>query len=111
MPQGQNANEALHSVIWSWMPKDKHASLIAVQTAVAEAVIRFNSGSTAASELILRELPVEENCKSSQRNREKDSSRAKKSERKRAASVTFLQAAKRGHHAQASAADYCPGAF
>lgn len=94
------------------MPKDKHASLIAVQTAVAEAVIRFNSGSTAASALILRQLQVEENCKSSQRNREKDSSRAKKSERKRAASVTSLQAAKRGRrHAQASAADYCPGAF
>lgn len=107
----QNANEAFHSVVWSLMPKDKHASLIAVQTAVAEAVIRFNSGSTAASALILRELQVDENCKSSRRNLEKDSRRAKKSEKQRAASVTSLQAAKRGRHAQASTADYCPGAF
>ncbi|KAH9364938.1 hypothetical protein HPB48_017967 [Haemaphysalis longicornis] len=44
----QNASESLHSVIWSIMPKDKHASLIAVETAVSEAVCRFNSGTLRA---------------------------------------------------------------
>ncbi|KAG0423847.1 hypothetical protein HPB47_000395 [Ixodes persulcatus] len=41
----QNAAESLHSVIWSVLPKDEHASLVAAETAVSEAICRFNCGS------------------------------------------------------------------
>ncbi|KAM7298916.1 uncharacterized protein ISCGN_019483 [Ixodes scapularis] len=40
----QNASESFHSVLWSLMPKEQHASLIAVETALHEAVLRFNAG-------------------------------------------------------------------
>lgn len=106
----QNANEALHSVIWSLMPKDKHASLIAVETAVAEAVMRFNSGVKEASTRILGELQLEQNSKGRRRAEEKDSRRIMSAERKRAASARFLQQAKQRQR-QKCDADYSPGAF
>ncbi|KAH9383687.1 hypothetical protein HPB48_025453 [Haemaphysalis longicornis] len=84
----QNANESLHSVVWSLIPKEKHASLIAVETAVAEAIMRFNAGVRESSR-ILRELQMQQNCKSVQRAREKDSIRVASSERKRSASASF----------------------
>ncbi|XP_077531040.1 uncharacterized protein LOC144143104 [Haemaphysalis longicornis] len=106
----QNANEALHSVIWSLMPKTRHASLIAVEAAVAEAVMRFNAGTLEASSRILRELRLPQNCKDSQRAQEKDSQRAASSERKRAASASFVSAARRRHRGKPDE-NYSPGAF
>lgn len=105
----QNANESLHSVVWSLIPKEKHASRIAVETAVAEAVMRFNAGARESSSRILRELQMEQNCKSVQRAREKDSIRVASSERKRSASTSFLRAAK--CRQQRDTADYAAGAF
>ncbi|KAM7284219.1 hypothetical protein ISCGN_001316 [Ixodes scapularis] len=63
----QNANEALHSVIWSLTPKHKHASLFAVETAVADAIMRFNVGKQQATSSILQELQLDQSCKGGQR--------------------------------------------
>lgn len=40
----QNTIECLHSVIWSQSSKNTHESLLAVEKAVADAVLRFNQG-------------------------------------------------------------------
>lgn len=40
-------------MIWALAPKQKHASLFAVQAAVAEAVMKFNAGYEKASTAIL----------------------------------------------------------
>ncbi|KAH7955984.1 hypothetical protein HPB52_005317 [Rhipicephalus sanguineus] len=106
----QNANEALHSVIWSLSPKDKNASLFAVETAVADAVMRFNFGNKESSSLILRELQLDQTCTGNQRVVEKDYRRAVGSERKRASSAAFQAAAKKKHK-QKPASDYSAGAF
>ncbi|KAH8039869.1 hypothetical protein HPB51_009125 [Rhipicephalus microplus] len=45
----QNANEDLHSVIWGLSPKDKNASLFAIETAMADAVMHFNLGNKESS--------------------------------------------------------------
>ncbi|KAH7945683.1 hypothetical protein HPB49_013992 [Dermacentor silvarum] len=106
----QNANESLHSVIWSLMPKTKHASLFAVETAVAEAVMRYNAGMKETSSRILREMQIQQSSKGIQRAEEKDGHRLNSAERKRGASAAFLQAAKRRHH-EKPCADYSPGAY
>lgn len=106
----QNANESLHSVIWSLMPKTKHASLVAVETAVAEAVMRYNAGMKEASSRILQEMQIQQSSKGIQRAEEKDCQRLASAERKRAASASFLQAAKRRHQAK-PCSDYSPGAY
>ncbi|KAH8035355.1 hypothetical protein HPB51_004596 [Rhipicephalus microplus] len=54
----QNSNESLHSVIWSLAPKEHHASLFAVEAAVAEAVLRFNTGNLNSATAILAENAV-----------------------------------------------------
>lgn len=54
----QNSNESLHSVVWAHSAKERHASLLSVQAAVAEAVLKFNAGNEAASAAILKELKV-----------------------------------------------------
>lgn len=108
--QTQNANEALHSVIWSLAPKDKNASLYAVEAAVGEAVMRFNLGTHNASSSILRELQVEQTAKGSRRANEKDSQRTINAERKRGSSAAFQAAAKRRQRGKPHP-DYSPGAF
>lgn len=52
----QNSNESFHSVIWNLVPKERHSSLFAVEAAVAEAVLRFNTGSQHAAATILGEV-------------------------------------------------------
>ncbi|KAH9384885.1 hypothetical protein HPB48_026915 [Haemaphysalis longicornis] len=47
----QNATESLHSVIWSLLSKDEHASLFTVETAVHEAVSRDNPGNLHAYDM------------------------------------------------------------
>lgn len=108
--QTQNANEALHSVIWSLAPKDKNASLFAVEAAVAEAVIRFNLGTHEASSSILKELQLEQTSQGSKRTTEKDCRRTAGAERKRMSSAAFQAAAKRRQRGKPHP-DYSPGAF
>ncbi|XP_070379643.1 uncharacterized protein [Dermacentor albipictus] len=48
----QNASESFHSVLWSLMPKEQHASLIAVETALNDAVMRYNAGNQRATKEI-----------------------------------------------------------
>ncbi|KAM7295256.1 hypothetical protein ISCGN_024761, partial [Ixodes scapularis] len=106
----QNANEALHSVIWSLTPKHKHASLFAVETAVADAIMRFNVGMQQATSSILQELQLDQSCKGGQRAVEKDCHRSVRAARKRAASAAFQAAAKRRQRGKPHG-DYSPGAF
>lgn len=40
----QNASESFHSVLWSLMPREQHASLIAVETALHEAMLKVQCG-------------------------------------------------------------------
>ncbi|KAH7943394.1 hypothetical protein HPB52_007797 [Rhipicephalus sanguineus] len=55
----QNESESLHPVLWSLMPKEQHASLIAVETALHEAVLRYNAGCyRATQELSSSRLPL-----------------------------------------------------
>ncbi|KAG0443926.1 hypothetical protein HPB47_014379 [Ixodes persulcatus] len=68
----RNANESLHSVIWLLAPKDQNASLFTVETAVAEAMLRFNVGSQQASAAIFRELNLDPSKKCMKRGDEKD---------------------------------------
>ncbi|XP_077517393.1 uncharacterized protein LOC144128162 [Amblyomma americanum] len=74
----QNAAESLHSVIWSLISKDQHASLFAVETAVHEAISRYNSGSLKAYSDLCTTLGLRPGALSLQRAVEKDSQRMKK---------------------------------
>lgn len=92
------------------MPNDKHASLIAVETAVAKAVMHLNSGVKEASTHIFGELQLQQNSKGRQRAEEKDPRWIMSAERKRAASARFLQQAKQRQQ-QNCDVDYSLGAF
>ncbi|CAN7980517.1 unnamed protein product, partial [Ixodes pacificus] len=106
----QNANESLHSVIWSLAPKDQNASLFTVESAVAEATIRFNVGSQQASAAILRELNLDPSKKCMKRGAEKDLRRSAASESKRAGQDNIQKAMKK-KHAGKMHTDYAPGGF
>lgn len=49
----QNASELFHSVLWSLMPNEQHSSVIAVEKALQEAVLRCNASCYRATQ----ELP------------------------------------------------------
>ncbi|XP_075550753.1 uncharacterized protein LOC142584524 [Dermacentor variabilis] len=72
----QNNNESLHSMIWALSPKRSHASLFTVEAAVAEAVMKFNSGNARTSAAILTELSLNASAQSEKRMLEKDLRRA-----------------------------------
>lgn len=77
----QNAAESLHSVIWSVLPKDEHASLVAAETAVSEAICRFNCGSFRAYTEFCSSLGIRPGGLALRRAAEKDASRKKKASR------------------------------
>ncbi|XP_077493058.1 uncharacterized protein LOC144104115 [Amblyomma americanum] len=106
----QNANESLHSVIWSLVSKEQHSSLVAVQAAVAEAVLRFNTGNLHASSAILQQLDTNITSSGFQRVREKDLRRSASSKKKREASLEVRKQAKKRHR-DGIHPDYAPGAF
>lgn len=106
----QNTNESLHSVIWSLASKDKHASLVAVESAVAEAVLRFNTGNLNSATAILSEMNVGATISGSKRAKEKDHRRSISSSKKRAASLELGRLVKKKHESRMHA-DYAPGAF
>ncbi|KAH7961600.1 hypothetical protein HPB52_010718 [Rhipicephalus sanguineus] len=91
----QNSNESLHSVIWSLVPKTKHASLFTVETAVAEAVARFNAGKKRASEAILKELHLSQGSTDVERCLEKDQRRLAACDKKHTRAENFRNAMKR----------------
>ncbi|KAH7953714.1 hypothetical protein HPB49_011513 [Dermacentor silvarum] len=106
----QNPNESLHSVIWSLVWKNKHASLFTVEAAVAEAVTRFNTSKGRADAAILNELHLQQNAVASERCSEKDSRRLVASEKKHADAEKFRRAMKR-KRTKENYHDYVPGGF
>ncbi|XP_049521739.1 uncharacterized protein LOC125944722 [Dermacentor silvarum] len=106
----QNSNESLHSVIWSLLAKEQHWSLVAVQAAVAEAVLRFNAGNEYAAAAVLSQLDMNITPTGSSRAKEKDLRRSTSSSKKRAASLGLAKAVKKKHH-DSMHPDYSPGSF
>ncbi|KAH7969948.1 hypothetical protein HPB52_023004 [Rhipicephalus sanguineus] len=106
----QNSNESLHSVIWSLLPKTKHASLFTVETAVAEAVTRFNAGKKRASEAILKELNLSQGSTDVERCLEKDQRRLAACDKKHTRAENFRNAMKR-RRVKENDSDYVPGGF
>ncbi|KAG0421407.1 hypothetical protein HPB47_002698 [Ixodes persulcatus] len=78
----QNASESFHSVLWSLMPKEQHASLIAVETALHEAVLRFNAGCYKATAEILVAVGLQPAHLALQRAAEKDALRLHKASKR-----------------------------
>lgn len=78
----QNASESFHSVLWSLMPKEQHASLIAVETALHDAVIRYNAGNRRATKEISLSVGITPGHLAIQRAAEKDAQRMGKAERR-----------------------------
>lgn len=106
----QNSNESLHSVIWSLVPKSKHASLFTVETAAAEAITRFNAGTKHASEAILKELHLSQGSTAAQRCAEKDQHRLVASDKKHTRAEKFMHAIKK-RRMKENDGDYEPGGF
>lgn len=106
----QNSNESLHSVIWSLASKVKHASLFAVEAAVGEAVLRFNTGNLHSATAILGEMDMSVTGTGSKRAREKDNRRSISSSKKRAASLELGKLVKKKHETRMHP-DYASGAF
>lgn len=107
----QNNNECLHSMIWALAPKEQHASLFAVEAAVAEAVMKFNSGNARTSSAILQELHLSSGLLNSQRMAEKDDRRAAASARKRASAENLQRTFKKRHSGSCRQTDYIPGGY
>lgn len=107
----QNSNESLHSLIWALAPKERHASLFAIEAAVAEAVMNFNAGRERTSAGILHELSMNPGQRSTKRMREKDERRSVSSARKRASADNVQQTLKKRHKGGSDQSDYAPGAY
>lgn len=74
----QNAAESLHSVVWSLLSKDEHASLFTVEAAVHEAISKYNSGSLRAYTEVCTALGIKPGALAIQRAAEKDRQRTRK---------------------------------
>lgn len=107
----QNSNESLHSMIWALAPKERHASLFAVEAAVAEAVMKFNAGNARTSEGILGELGLNASTQGNRRMIEKDRRPTAASAHKRASSERLQRTLKKRHCGAKSQTDYMPGAY
>ncbi|KAH7977628.1 hypothetical protein HPB49_003057 [Dermacentor silvarum] len=107
----QNGNDSFHSLIWSLAPKERHVSLFALEAAVAEAVLKFNTGNVRASASILEELSLNPSEVSNDRMNEKDQRRMKASAQKRASVENMNLALKKRHTGNSSQASYLPGAY
>lgn len=103
----QNAAESLHSIIWSILPKEEHASLIAAETAVSEAICRYNAGNLHAYTQLCTSLGLQPGRHALRRAAEKDAMRKKKAAKAHQAKG---QMAKRRRTAK-DTKDYNPGAY
>ncbi|KAM7298380.1 hypothetical protein ISCGN_018976 [Ixodes scapularis] len=74
----QNAIDILNNVIWTIQSKSQFASLLRVETAVAEAVCRFNNGCRKALQAITCQLGFNPGSCSLRKAAEKDARRIKK---------------------------------
>ncbi|KAH7936444.1 hypothetical protein HPB52_023429 [Rhipicephalus sanguineus] len=106
----KNSNESLHSVIWSLAGKEHPASLFAVEAAVAEAALRFNTGNLHSTTAILYEMDMNATGTGSRTAREKDHRRSISSTKKRTASLELQKLVKRRHECRMHS-DYASGAF
>lgn len=97
-------------MIWSLVPKTKHALLFTVETAVAEAVARFNAGKKRASEAILKELHLNQGNTDVERCLEKDQQRLAACDKKHTRAEDFKNAMKK-RRVKESDGDYEPGGF
>uniref|UniRef100_A0A1E1XP14 Putative kolobok-8 hm n=1 Tax=Amblyomma sculptum TaxID=1581419 RepID=A0A1E1XP14_AMBSC len=103
----QNAAESLHSVIWTLISKQQHASLFSVEAAVHEAVARYNAGSLRAYTELCNTLGVKPGALALRRAAEKDYQRAKKSSR-----VHEIKGQRpKKSPVTKDSENYCPGAF
>ncbi|KAH8019188.1 hypothetical protein HPB51_017876 [Rhipicephalus microplus] len=106
----QNSHESLQSVIWSLVLKEQHVSLFAVQAAVAEAVLFFNTGNVNAFAAILGQLDITIFNSTFLRAREKDCRESATSNKLRKAFQSLRKLVKKkrkdGMHP-----DYAPGVF
>lgn len=106
----QNSNESFHSVIWNLVPKERHSSLFAVEAAVAEAVLHFNTGSQHAAAKILGELNTHLPGTGHKKATEKDVRRSRMSRKKLEGANAMKKGVKRRHQ-DSMHPDYAPGAY
>ncbi|XP_077513273.1 uncharacterized protein LOC144124468 [Amblyomma americanum] len=103
----QNAAESLHSVIWSMISKDQRASLFAVETAVHEAVARYNFGNLRAYTEVCKSVGIKPGSLALERAQEKDKQRKRK--------ACSAEKTKEQRHKKTPASKdtkyYSPGAF
>lgn len=100
----QNVAESLHSVIWSILPKEENASLIAAETAVSEAICRYNCGTLRAYTEACSALGISPSQHALRRAREKDAIRKKKASK-------ALGNVKKQSRVEKDTEDYNPGGF
>lgn len=74
----QNPSESLHAMIWQQAPKTLHASLRSIERAVAEAISRFNQGTTKSNVEIAEKLGYSAGNNLVRRSLEKDKGRLQK---------------------------------
>ncbi|KAH8025539.1 hypothetical protein HPB51_009479 [Rhipicephalus microplus] len=104
----QNASESFHSILWSLMPKEQHSSLIAVETALHEAVLRYNAGCCKATQVISDSIGLQPGHLAIQRAREKNALCLKKNSKRHQEKMKARQKKKRVRQDTSS---YCAGAF
>lgn len=105
--KSQHAAESLHSVVWSILPEELNASLIAAETAVNEAVCKYNTGTLHAYREFCASLGPKPGKHSIQRAAEKDAIREKKASKVHQSKHQML---KRPHITK-DTKNYDPGAF
>lgn len=103
----QNASESFHSVLWSLMPKEQHASLIAVETALHEAVLRYNAGCYRATQELSSSVGLTPGHLTNQRAAEKDSLRLKKAQKR----MQHKQEKRQRKRVPKDTSSYCAGSF
>lgn len=103
----QNAAESLHSVIWSLLSKDEHASLVTVETAVSDAICRYNSGTLRAYKEFCKSIGLQPSVHALRRASEKDHLRQKKASKAHEMKVKKAKKAR----VESDAKDYNPGGF
>ncbi|KAM7295709.1 uncharacterized protein ISCGN_020982 [Ixodes scapularis] len=103
----QNAAESFHSVLWALMPKEQHASLVSVQTALHEAVVRFNAGYARAHQEMSSAMNLQPAHLALRRASEKDSLRLHKATKRHSAKTEARQKRTLQHSTQ----DYAAGSF
>ncbi|KAH7980486.1 hypothetical protein HPB49_016590 [Dermacentor silvarum] len=104
----QNASESFLSVLWSLMPKEQHTSLIAVETALHDTVLRYNAGCCKATEIISVSVGLQSGHLAIHRALEKDAQCLKKNTKRHQEKMETRRNRKRVHKYTPS---YSAGAF